>query len=395
MDPVVNPYAPGAGSRPPALVGRDEQIDNMSVALRRLLLGSNARSQILTGLRGVGKTVMLVEFQELAEAHGYFHAHIEVTEDGNLAPDLAAALRRVLLAMDAKRRAGETLRRRVRRPEGVQPPDPRRHRAEHRRRRHLGSGRLGQSRGRPRRALRRTRHGGPGPRDRHPADRRRAALRGPGDPRVADHRAAPLLAARAARRGGGRRAAHPGGHDRAGQGVRGATVHVPDHRVAQRGAGRRGAAAAGRRRGGHLDGRGAHRDPGRHPLLSRTSSSSSASRRGTWRMAPTGSRGTTSVGASPRPGRARRRVLQGAGRGLDPGRASVHARHGPDRARARSAPPRWRRCSAGSPRRSRPCARACSSRSLCYVPERGRIDFTVPMFRDYMLRIGTPGPRPA
>ncbi len=111
MGPVLNPYSPGAGSRPPALVGRDEQIDDMSVALQRLLLGSNARSQILTGLRGVGKTVMLVEFQELAEAHGYFHAHIEVTEDGTLAPDLAAALRRILLAMDAKRRAGDTLRR--------------------------------------------------------------------------------------------------------------------------------------------------------------------------------------------------------------------------------------------------------------------------------------------
>ena len=111
MDPVLNPYSPGAGSRPPALVGRDEQIDDMSVTLQRLLLGSNARSQILTGLRGVGKTVMLVEFQELAEAHGYFHAHIEVTEDGTLAPDLAAALRRILLAMDAKRRAGDTLRR--------------------------------------------------------------------------------------------------------------------------------------------------------------------------------------------------------------------------------------------------------------------------------------------
>ena len=111
MDPVINPYSPGAGSRPPALVGRDEQIDDMSVALQRLLLGSNARSQILTGLRGVGKTVMLVEFQELAEAHGYFHAHIEVTEDGVLAPDLAAALRRILLAMDAKKRAGDTLRR--------------------------------------------------------------------------------------------------------------------------------------------------------------------------------------------------------------------------------------------------------------------------------------------
>jgi hypothetical protein len=111
VDPVRNPYSPGAGSRPPALVGRDEPIDAMSVALRRLLLGSNARSQILTGLRGVGKTVMLVEFQELAEAHGYFHAHIEVTEGGTLAPDLAAALRRVLLAMDAKRRAGDSLRR--------------------------------------------------------------------------------------------------------------------------------------------------------------------------------------------------------------------------------------------------------------------------------------------
>lgn len=111
MDPVLNPYSPGAGSRPPALVGRDEHIDTMSVALQRLLLGSNARSQILTGLRGVGKTVMLVEFQELAEAHGYFHAHVEVAEDGVLAPDLAAALRRILLAMDAKRRAGDTLRR--------------------------------------------------------------------------------------------------------------------------------------------------------------------------------------------------------------------------------------------------------------------------------------------
>jgi len=111
VDPVRNPYSPGAGSRPPTLVGRDEQIDAMDVALQRLLLGSNARSQILTGLRGVGKTVLLVEFQELAEAHGYFHAHIEVAEDGLLAPDLAAALRRILLAMDAKKRAGDTLRR--------------------------------------------------------------------------------------------------------------------------------------------------------------------------------------------------------------------------------------------------------------------------------------------
>jgi hypothetical protein len=107
MDPVHNPYSPGAGSRPPALVGRDAEIDAMDVALQRLLLGRDAQSQMLTGLRGVGKTVMLNEFEQLAEARGYFHEHIEVGEDGDLAPRLAAAIRRVLLTMDARRRVGE------------------------------------------------------------------------------------------------------------------------------------------------------------------------------------------------------------------------------------------------------------------------------------------------
>jgi predicted AAA+ superfamily ATPase len=52
---------------------------------------------MLTGLRGVGKTVLLNEFEQLAEARGYFHEHIEVTEDGDLPPRLAAASRRLLL----------------------------------------------------------------------------------------------------------------------------------------------------------------------------------------------------------------------------------------------------------------------------------------------------------
>lgn len=106
MDPVLNPYNPGAGTRPPALVGRDSEIDAMDVALRRLLSGKNGRSQMLTGLRGVGKTVMLNEFEQLAEVRGFFHEHIEVGEDGDLAPKLASAFRRVLLSMDAKRRIG-------------------------------------------------------------------------------------------------------------------------------------------------------------------------------------------------------------------------------------------------------------------------------------------------
>lgn len=106
-----NPYSPGAGTRPPALVGREHQIEAMDVALQRLLIGRDGRSQMLTGLRGVGKTVLLNEFEQLAEARGYFHEHLEVSEDGDLPVRLGAAFRRVLLAMDARRRIGERVRR--------------------------------------------------------------------------------------------------------------------------------------------------------------------------------------------------------------------------------------------------------------------------------------------
>jgi hypothetical protein len=111
VDPVLNPYSPGAGTRPPALVGRDGEIDAMDVALQRLRLGRDGRSQMLTGLRGVGKTVMLNEFEQIAGGRGYFHEHVEVGEDGDLTPRLAAAFRRILLSMDARKRIGERIRR--------------------------------------------------------------------------------------------------------------------------------------------------------------------------------------------------------------------------------------------------------------------------------------------
>lgn len=111
MDPVRNPYSPGAGTRPPALVGREREIEAMDIALQRLLLGRDGRSQMLTGLRGVGKTVLLNEFELLAEGRGYFHEHIEVNEEGDLPFRLASAFRRVLLAMEARRRIGERIRR--------------------------------------------------------------------------------------------------------------------------------------------------------------------------------------------------------------------------------------------------------------------------------------------
>jgi hypothetical protein len=108
---VRNPYSPGAGTRPPALVGREREIEAMDIALQRLRIGRDGRSQLLTGLRGVGKTVLLNEFEQLADARGFFHEHIEVSEDGDLPARLAAAFRRLLLSMDARRRIGERVHR--------------------------------------------------------------------------------------------------------------------------------------------------------------------------------------------------------------------------------------------------------------------------------------------
>src|SRR5438045_9058164 len=59
VDPVRNPYAPGAGQRPPELAGRDRELEAFEVVLERVARGRPERSLVLTGLRGVGKTVLL------------------------------------------------------------------------------------------------------------------------------------------------------------------------------------------------------------------------------------------------------------------------------------------------------------------------------------------------
>jgi hypothetical protein len=59
MDPILNPYTPGAGSRPPALTGRDEEIHAFRILLERIRQGRAEKSLLITGLRGVGKTVLL------------------------------------------------------------------------------------------------------------------------------------------------------------------------------------------------------------------------------------------------------------------------------------------------------------------------------------------------
>lgn len=111
MDSVRNPFNPGAGSRPPLLVGRDKQLDAMTVAVRRLSIGRFERSMMLTGLRGVGKTVLLNEFGQIAKQNGWLHAHVEGTEELRIASALAVVIRRVLLELSMKDRAKDRAKR--------------------------------------------------------------------------------------------------------------------------------------------------------------------------------------------------------------------------------------------------------------------------------------------
>jgi hypothetical protein len=105
MDPVQNPFAPGAGSRPPELAGRDEIIAQARVALQRTKAGRHAKSMLLLGLRGVGKTVLLVRIQELAEGEGYLTALLEAPEERRLAGLIVPKLRQLLYKLSGIEKA--------------------------------------------------------------------------------------------------------------------------------------------------------------------------------------------------------------------------------------------------------------------------------------------------
>jgi hypothetical protein len=111
MDPVGNPFNPGAGTQPPLLVGRDAQLAAMSVAVKRIDAGRFDRSTMLTGLRGVGKTVLLNEFGRIAQGEGWVHAHTEATDDVQAATALAGLARRVLLELSLRERSKDRAKR--------------------------------------------------------------------------------------------------------------------------------------------------------------------------------------------------------------------------------------------------------------------------------------------
>jgi hypothetical protein len=105
MNPIDNPYAPGAGAPPPELAGRDEIREAVRIASLRIRAGRPAKSVLLIGLRGVGKTVLLDRLRDDAEAQGLHTLRVEAPEARSLPAMLAPQLRQALLRLSRLERA--------------------------------------------------------------------------------------------------------------------------------------------------------------------------------------------------------------------------------------------------------------------------------------------------
>lgn len=111
MDPLSNPFAPGAGNQPPALTGREGIITSATTALSRVQAGRPDRGQMLLGLRGVGKTVLLNLLRDVATTKGYLTILLEAPADGHLAELLAPPLRSTLLKLSTREKSKDLARR--------------------------------------------------------------------------------------------------------------------------------------------------------------------------------------------------------------------------------------------------------------------------------------------
>ena len=110
MDSALNPYAPGAGAPPPELAGRDDILDAADIAMARTRAGRHAKGQLLLGLRGVGKTVLLNEIQRRADDAGLKTLLVEAPDGRALPNILVPPLRRTLRRLSVSERAKDALR---------------------------------------------------------------------------------------------------------------------------------------------------------------------------------------------------------------------------------------------------------------------------------------------
>ena len=111
MDPTRNPFSPGAGARPPELAGRELIVESATIALQRIARGRQEKSQMLLGLRGVGKTVLLNRIAQIAEEMGAIVVTLEAPEGQRLAAFLAPALKAVLLRLSRVEQARDLAQR--------------------------------------------------------------------------------------------------------------------------------------------------------------------------------------------------------------------------------------------------------------------------------------------
>lgn len=111
MDPRINPFAPGAGSQPPELAGRDGILNGASIALARIKNRKPSKSMILVGLRGVGKTVLLNRIWEAARDDGFRSVLIEAHEDKGIAELLVPTLRQILFSLDTQENVSDKVKR--------------------------------------------------------------------------------------------------------------------------------------------------------------------------------------------------------------------------------------------------------------------------------------------
>lgn len=114
MDPIRNPYAPGAGTPPPQLAGRDDLRESVRVALARIRLGRPSKSLLMVGLRGVGKTVLLESMRVEAQAAGTRTLSVEAPENRSLPALLAPQLRQALLQLSNHEKAKDLAHRALR-----------------------------------------------------------------------------------------------------------------------------------------------------------------------------------------------------------------------------------------------------------------------------------------
>jgi len=114
MDPILNPYAPGAGTPPPELAGRDALLESVRIAIERARRGLPAKSVLMVGLRGVGKTVLLDRMRDEAEAAGVHTVRIEAPERRSLPALLAPQLRQALLRLSRNEQARDLAQRALR-----------------------------------------------------------------------------------------------------------------------------------------------------------------------------------------------------------------------------------------------------------------------------------------